>query len=123
MTLNDLVAGDLTLRLEESTPQQLVIRWHGKANARRPGEVLRPFFDQLMHEATRTSRTVAFHFEQAAHVNSSTIALTMQLVHRMDAANIPLLITYDADLKWQRMTFGALGQLETQNHLLELRSV
>ena len=122
MALNDLIAGDLTLNLEE-TDKELVIRWRGKANARRPGEVLRPFFDQIVDEATRTDRSVAFHFEQVAHVNSSTIALTMQLVHRMDAAEIPLLITYDADMKWQRMTFGALSQLETSNRVLELRSI
>lgn len=122
MPPNDLVSDDLHLRVEESE-NTVHLHWTGKANARRPAEQLTPFFDELIAYAGDRGAALDFHFEKCQHFNSSTIAVIMQLAQRLEALKIPLVLTYDADLKWQRLTFRAFEHLRSTESLLELRSL
>ena len=62
MSLDDLIAGDLKLKVDASDGEQISVHWEGKANQRQPLEVLGPFFDQLMDFASESGRSIRFHF-------------------------------------------------------------
>ena len=120
--LDDLESGSLTLRLR-TTDAMLRVYWLGRANHRRPAEVLNPYFDKLITTATQNRRELEFRFEQLEHFNSSTILVLLHLIQTLRSRKLRLTLVYDGDLKWQKMTFEALRKLAKFNDSFELREL
>ena len=115
-TADDL---SLTSQVGEGT---VVVEWTGKANQRRPSDVLSPYLTDLAHRAHRGGLGIEFHFEQLEHVNSSTILVLMKFIQALRGQTTKLVMTYDGRLKWQKMTFEALRQLDRGDGLVEVRA-
>jgi hypothetical protein len=120
--MNGLVAGDLVIVTEQvgaHGPTRAF--WRGKSNDRHPGKVLGPFFAALLHSAGQRRAPLELHFGAVEYVNSATLTAVVQFIQQCAGATIKLVIVYDGERKWQRMTFDALQILVKEDGLLELR--
>jgi hypothetical protein len=63
------------------------------------------------------------HFERIEHFNSSTITALIRLIQTARKAGVKLVMVYDQNLKWQRLSFDALRVFDKNNELFQLRSV
>ncbi len=121
--MEDLVFGELRLRVDASRPSALAVVWEGKSVDRQPGKVLDPYLEALVASAKDGQRSLEMRFERIEHFNSSTITSLIGLVQRARASAVPLSLVYDKSLKWQRLSFDALRVLGKSDGLLEVRSV
>ena len=101
-----------------ASPVQLLCR--GKSNNRHPGEVLAPYFREVLATAGTRNVPIELHFEKLEHFNSSTIGAIIQLIQDARARSIKLILVYDQALKWQKLSFEAL-RVFAKDDLLELR--
>jgi hypothetical protein len=120
--IEDLVAGDLTLTAgwKDGEPRTLRVDWTGRANHRHPAEELSPYFDRLLEAAAEAAARIEFHFERLDHFNSSTILVVLSFAESARGRKIPVRCVYDGSLRWQKMTFEALKQLEKADGTFEL---
>lgn len=105
----ELSFGELHVVMEDGDPEVLVVELTGRSNMRSPGDFLRPWFDGLIARATGTRR-IEIHFEKLEHFNSSTIAVLVQVMNDAAQAKVRLVLFYDGSLKWQQMSFEAIGR-------------
>ena len=118
-----LVKGDLTIEVSQTSPSDAYCCfWRGKSNERNPPEILRPWFDALLAAASEGKVPVEMHFERIEHFNSSTINALIRLIQSARKASVRLVLVYDQNLKWQRLSFDALRVFDKNNDLFELRS-
>jgi len=120
--LEDCRFGDLVITAHESGG---VIRvdWNGKSNDRQPGKVLDPWFGRAVSRALDSHASIEMHFEGLEFFNSSTITSIIQLIQDVREKGIKLVIVFNAQLKWQKLSFDALRIFEKADGLLQLRSV
>jgi len=104
--MDPLKSDDLTITVSSLAPGELRLDWTGKSNARDPAKVLIPFFNGVLAKAA--GGQVEMHFERLEHFNSSTIATLIHLINAATRANVPLRIHYDANQRWQSLSFDAL---------------
>lgn len=119
MPVQSLIAEHFTLRVE-NLDRTLLVHWLGRADERRPAVTLTPFFAALVEEADASGRSLEFRFERLEHFNSSTIAVLMQLVRTLEKRGVALRITFDAEKKWQKLTFEVLHRFGAPGGLLQV---
>src|SRR5687768_7346255 len=89
-------------------PARLELTWRGKSNDRYPAKLLAPFFGEVLAAAQRESRLVELRFDALEHFNSSTVGALIELIQRAREAKVRLIVGYDAQIGWQRLSFDAL---------------
>lgn len=104
----NLQADDLLIEVDEREPGLLVLNWLGRSASRTPGAVLHPWFEQLFGLARERGASLEMRFERLEHFNSSTIAVLIQLINSAQDRRIKLTVRYDANLRWQTLSFDAL---------------
>ena len=104
----NLQADDLLIEVDEREPGVLVLNWLGRSASRSPGAVLHPWFEQLFGVARERGVGLEMRFERLEHFNSSTIAVLIQLINSAQDRRIKLTVRYDANLRWQTLSFDAL---------------
>ncbi len=109
--MDDLRTEELVIRVDESVPASLRLDWLGRSTNGNPGPIFGPFFDQVLVEASRSGRTVDLHFEWLEYINSSAIAMLIQLINSAGKAKVGLRIHYDPDQKWQALSFDSLRRV------------
>jgi hypothetical protein len=123
--MQSLIVGDLRIEAIHdeppggSGPVRLV--WKGKSNNRHPGEALAPYFRSALADAAAKRVPLELHFEKLEHFNSSTITSIIQLIQDSRARAVRLILVYDQQLKWQKLSFDAL-RVFAKDELLELRA-
>lgn len=120
--MEKLVCGDLTIDVTADAPDAVRCTWRGKSNERNPPAVLAPWFDSLLGEATSAQVPIEMHFEHLEHFNSSTITAIIRLIQNARKSGVRLVMIYDQNLKWQRLSFDALRVFEKNDNLFQLRS-
>lgn len=124
--MQSLVTDSYTLRVDKidaSEAPVLRVAWLGRADQRRPGTVLHPFFDALLDEAAGIGAAIELRFEPLEHFNSATIAVLMQFIRSAGGRRVPVRIRFDPAKKWQKLTFDVLRRFEDPGGLLEVRSL
>jgi hypothetical protein len=106
--MQDLALGDLKVEVDITSPGTVRLDWMGRSNSREPGKILLPFFDDVLKHAVRERAMVEMHFEKLEHFNSSTIAAVIQLINSAQERKVPMKMHYDANLRWQALSFDAL---------------
>src|SRR4051794_25699786 len=106
--MDSLVAGSLTIDVNDAAHGIIRLDWRGKSNDRQPSKVLSPYFGQIATEAVRRDAAIEMHFEQLEHFNSSTITSIIQLIQDLRQKKLRLSIYFAASLKWQKLGFDAL---------------
>jgi hypothetical protein len=61
------------------------------------------------------------HFENLDHFNSSTIAAVIRFIQEARVKAVKLVIVYNQQLKWQKLSFDAL-RVFAKDDLLELHA-
>jgi hypothetical protein len=122
--MRGLVVGELVLITEQvGAHGPLRVFWRGKSNERNPGKELAPFFASLIEAARLRRAPLEFHFGAMEYVNSATLTALVQYIEQCRSAAVKLTMVYDAERKWQRLSFDALSVLVKDDGLLELRAV
>ena len=119
--MENLSAGDLTIEASHQGPGPITLVWRGKSDDRYPGKVLGPYFAQVLDRAAETGAPVEMRFEKLDHFNSSTIAAVIRFIQDARQRGVKLILTYNQQLKWQKLSFDAL-RVFAKDDLLELRS-
>lgn len=120
--MNGLVAGDLILVPEPlGAHGPIRVFWRGKSNERDPAKALAPFFATLLDAGLQRRAQIEFHFGAIEYVNSSTLSALVHFIEQCAQAGVKLVVVYDNERKWQRLTFDALRVLANDDGLLELR--
>lgn len=117
-----LDAGELQINVEER-PDALLLLWNGKSIDRQPARLLEPFFATALAEATQKGVRIEMRFERLAHFNSSTISCLIQMIEDSRTKRTRLILTYDSQLAWQRLSFDALRVFQNTNAHFEIRTV
>jgi hypothetical protein len=119
--MDNLSAGDLTIEAREDADQPLVLVWRGKSDDRYPGRVLGPYFAQVLDRAAARGGGIEMRFDKLGHFNSSTIATVIRFIQDARQRGVPLVLVYDQQLKWQKLSFDAL-RVFAKDALFELRA-
>lgn len=119
--MDSLAAGDLTIEVEERA-DALVCTWRGRSNDRHPGDLLNPYFERLLAAAVGGGRALEMQFQDLQHFNSSTITTLIRLIQDARARKVRLILVYDQNLKWQRLSFDALKVFDKSDQLFQLRT-
>jgi hypothetical protein len=119
--LDSLSAGDLTIELSQDDGL-ITCTWRGKSTERQPGKVLGPYFEGVLGAASDSAVPVEMHFEELDHFNSSTITALIRLIQSARTKNVRLVVVYNQELKWQRLSFDALRVFDKNDQLFELRA-
>ena len=124
--MQSLIIGDLCIEempIIDGAASSIRLLWKGKSNNRNPGEVLAPYFRQLLATASARKVPVELHFEKIEHFNSSTITSIIQLIRDSRERSVRLVLVYNQALKWQKLSFDALRVfVSNKDDLLELRA-
>ncbi len=120
--MDSLVTGNLRIDTRVGRPSgPIELLWMGKSNDRNPALALAPFFSQVLASACASKLPVELHFEKLEHFNSSTITSIIKLVEDARRSGVKLVVLYDKDIRWQRMSLEPLRVFA--NDLFELRPV
>ena len=117
-----LSAGDLTIvPRQASAGAALELVWSGKSNDRQPGKILSPYFTKALQHASAQSVPLELHFETLDYLNSSTITAIIQVIQDARARGVKLVIVFDPNRRWQKLSFDALRVFVRDDGLVELR--
>jgi hypothetical protein len=120
---SNLTSGELAIEVEDLADERIVCRWRGRSVERDPGQVLSPYFEQLLEAAHGRRAELEMRFDSLDHFNSSTIAALIRFIQSARGRGVRLVLFYDASLKWQRLSFEALRVLDKNDNLFRLVSV
>lgn len=119
---SSLMTGGLVVEAREAGPQTLRVDWFGRSNHRNPSELLRPWFETVLHRARDGGCGIEAHFEQLEFFNSSTVTAVIHFIREARAQGTSLAILFDGSQKWQALSFDALKSFELPDGLLQIRS-
>jgi hypothetical protein len=118
--MDTLIAEELRIEVA-SDPDAIRAVWLGKSIERHPGRVLDPFLDGLLAAARQRGVPLEHHFERLELFNSSTITSIIHMIQSARERGVRIVIVYDRAVKWQKLSFDALGVL-AEDGLCEMRS-
>lgn len=117
-----LSAGDLTIVPRQAgAGAALELVWSGKSNDRQPGKILGPYFNKAIQHAASQSVPLELHFETLDYLNSSTITAIIQVIQEARGRGVKLVIVFDPNRRWQKLSFDALRVFVRDDGLVELR--
>jgi hypothetical protein len=121
--MENLTADDLTIEATEAEPPEpLILVWRGKSDDRYPAKILGPYFSRVLSRAEERKVAVEMHFEKLDHFNSSTIAAVIRFIQDARQRGVKLVLVYNHQLKWQKLSFDAL-RVFAKDDQLELRAL
>ena len=120
--MDSLVTGSLRIDAKVAPPPgPISLLWQGKSSDRNPSLALAPYFSEVLSSAIASQVPIELHFEKLEHFNSSTISAIIQLVEDARRRSVKLMVFYDREVRWQRMSLEPLRVFA--NDLFELRPV
>lgn len=118
--MNKLNVGDLVIHVEEQPSGVISLRWEGASNAESPGQAIRPFFAIVASRAADSGAALEQHFEDLGFLNSSTIAVLIELIREGQQRGIGQRFYFDGSKRWQALSFSALKGFATPTSKFEL---
>lgn len=119
--MENLTSDDLTIEADTAAAEVALLRWTGRSAARRPGEVLLPYFAAVAGYARDNEARVEMQFAKLEYLNSSTLAAIIRGVRELAAQGTAVRLVYDGSVSWQAKSFGALRVLEA-DRLIEVQA-
>lgn len=120
--MQSLTVGDLRIEaLQDEAAASMRLLWKGKSNNRHPSEALAPYFRSVLTTVATRRIPLELHFQKLEHINSSTLTTIIQLIQESRARSVKLVLVYDRELRWQKLSFDAL-RVFAKDELLELRA-
>lgn len=106
--------GPLTIRREE-TSEDLTLVFEGKSILHDPTEFLQPILLQVVEEIDAEGKRLVLDFSDLAYMNSSTFTPLVKTLERARLGRSRITVLYDADQKWQSVSFSALKIFTTDD--------
>lgn len=106
--------GPLTIQREE-TSEDLTLVFEGKSILRDPTEFLQPILLQVVEEIDAEGKRLVLDFSGLAYMNSSTFTPLVKTLERARLGRSRMTVLYDADQKWQSVSFSALKIFTTDD--------
>lgn len=101
--------------------QKIHVKWSGKSTDRKPGKFITPILVDTLERVHDGSKQLVMDFKSLLYMNSSTITPVIKVLERAKRGNVHLTVLYDKTLKWQEVTFSALGIFQTPDRRVEIR--
>jgi hypothetical protein len=118
--MKSLAEGDLIIQGDRPRPELIRLDWRGRSAARRPDDVLDPYLSAVLEEARLTMAGLELHFEWMEYLNSATVAVLVQFLHRARLAGLAVRFTYRPTVRWQRLSFEALRVFEHLDAMVQV---
>ena len=122
-TMQALNSGDLTIEHSRHGPETIRLDWKGRSNARRPDEAINPFLSDVLEQARTGTAGIDMHFETLEYLNSSTVGVLVQFLHKARAGGVPLSFSYAPSVRWQKLSFEALRVFEQMDQRVRVIAV
>src|SRR4051812_47896954 len=108
--LEPLLFDKLTIEVNEQAPDRLVAVWSGRGDSRDEHGTLEKYLSALLKRSLEGKKKLELHFEQLDFFNSTTVGAVLRLLRAAHEAKSGLELTYDAERRWQCVTFEALDK-------------
>lgn len=105
------------------TTSEVGVTLLGRAEGIEQARTIEPVFGQVLDDAQGSQRTVKLHCEGIKHLNSATLVQVMGFLVRAEDAGVRVVVTYDADVDWQRLSFRAIQRMGLRSDLLEVHGL
>lgn len=106
--MNDLNAGDLTIKVEEKNTD-VYISWLGKSREREPGAVINPYIEGIISDLE--GKKLIMDFVKLEYMNSSTVPSIIKMFKLLDTRKIQTKVLYNKSSNWQSASFKALSTI------------
>lgn len=110
----------LELLIEE---EAIRVRFTGRSIARQPGPFILNVLVRALERSTEAQVPLALEFQDMGYMNSSTITPLIRLLDHARTNGQTVKVVYRKDLKWQALSFTALGMFETEDRRIEIQGV
>lgn len=118
--MKDLTSDSLTITTRKKA-DGTIMQWFGQSDSKNPSAVLGPYLEGCIAQLRNTRLTI--DFSNLRYMNSSTVSPIIQFVKKLDAANIPTVVRYDKDSRWQATSFKALDAFSRMLSNLTVKGV
>ena len=99
------------------------LTWRGKSDGSQASSFLDAYLTETLDRARVLGAAVDLDCAALDYVSSSTISSLITFVRRSAERRIALTIVYDADSRWQQLSFEALRVFDKNDGLLSVRAV
>lgn len=99
--------GSLKLTLDDNGGM-LTLVWQGRSVAREPGLFLLPILTRLIERGEKDKKRIVLDFRKLEYLNSSTVTPIIRVLEQAKRGTAMVSVIYDAELKWQALSFSAL---------------
>ncbi|MBI1949430.1 MAG: hypothetical protein HYS27_27335 [Deltaproteobacteria bacterium] len=99
--------GSLKLTLDDNGGI-LTLVWQGRSVAREPGLFLLPILTRLIERGEKDKKRIVLDFRKLEYLNSSTVTPIIRVLEQAKRGTAMVSVIYDAELKWQALSFSAL---------------
>ncbi len=104
------------LRIEVSEDDRVVmLRWTGRSVDREPGKFITPVLTEMLKRSDSGRKKIIMDFKDLSYMNSSTITPIIKVLDRIKRGMGNIMLMYDAEKKWQELSFSALRIFETSD--------
>lgn len=107
MATEEFEDGTLKLQVSESA-DSITVTWRGRSVAREPGHFLLPILTRVLERGGQREKRVVMDFRHLEYLNSSTITPVIRVLELAKRGTACVSVVYDAELKWQALSFSAL---------------
>jgi hypothetical protein len=104
----------LTIEVKESA-DAIMVAWTGKSVTRKPGQFITPILVDVVKKSGETNKRIFLDFRRLDYMNSSTITPIIKVLERAKRGTTPISLIYQRAVKWQDLSFSALGIFETKD--------
>jgi len=108
--------GLLTLKVKEEK-DKVIVDWEGESTDDNPAKYLEPVFNEIFKD---DSRHYVMNIGKLKYMNSGTMTPLITLLKRMTKGEGSFLINYDANVKWQELSFDALILFQTEDERINI---
>lgn len=96
---------DLTITVNK-VGNMVTMTWLGQSAAKDPTIELAPYLQSVIAEIQGSQLTISYN--RLEFMNSSSVKVILQFINSLNSAGITTVITYNAKISWQRLSFEAL---------------
>lgn len=121
--MEKLVTEHMTIEvLERTDPTSILLEWRGRCAERYPQRVIGPFLRQVLAVASERRAPIEMDFKLLSFLNSAAITAIVHFLRECHRTGVRLVLNFDRQSSWQKITSDAVRALSHGDPLLEVRT-
>ncbi len=101
----------------------VTVRFLGKSMLRDPTDFVMPILAETLADARNAGKRIVMDFRDLAYMSSSTLTPVIKILEQARIGQGQVTVEYRKSLRWQDVSFSALGIFETRDRRIEIRGV